>query len=255
MGAGRHRPLTLAADTRLARLAPECKVLATVLFVFAVVATPPVAFWAFAVYAATILALARAARLPARVLARRLVIEIPFLAFALLLPFIGHGAQVEVLGRALSVDGLWAAWNIVVKGTLGVAATAVLIGTTDTRDIPRGLERLRVPGVFVAIASFMIRYLEVIAGEMRAMRVARAARGYDPRWFWQTRAIAASAGTLFVRSYERGERVYLAMSARGYDGTMPPTSGAPRATAASWRLALLLPFGAALVAVLARVVG
>jgi cobalt/nickel transport system permease protein len=251
MGAGQHRPLTLARDTRLARLAPECKVLATVLFVFVVVATPREAFWAFGSYAVTILVLARAAQLPLTMLARRLVIELPFLAFALVLPIIGHGARVEVLGISLSVAGLWAAWNIVVKGTLGIAATSVLVATTDTRDILRGLERLHVPSAFVAIASFMLRYLEVIAGEMRAMRVARASRGYDPRWLWQARAVAASAGTLFVRSYERGERVYLAMAARGYDGTMPPTATATAASPASWAVALLLPAGATVIAVLA----
>jgi cobalt/nickel transport system permease protein len=251
MGAGQHRPLTLASDTAVARLAPECKVLATVLFVFVVVATPREAFWAFGLYAATIFVLARASHVPSSALARRLVLELPFLAFAIVLPFIGHGAHVQVLGMSLSVDGLWAAWNIVVKGTLGVAATALLVATTDTRDILRGLERLHVPRTFVAIASFMVRYLEVIAGEMRAMRVARASRGYDPRWLWQARAVATSAGTLFVRAYERGERVYLAMAARGYDGSMPPTSPAAVASPSSWAAALLLPVGAAVIAALA----
>ena len=81
--------------------------------------------------------------------------------------------------------------------------------------------RLRVPSVLTAIASFMIRYLEVVAAEMGRMRTAMTARGYDPRWLAQTRPIAASAGALFVRSYERGERVHSAMLARGFDGTMP----------------------------------
>jgi cobalt/nickel transport system permease protein len=38
---------------------------------------------------------------------------------------------------------------------------------------------------------------------------------------WQATAIASTAGTLFVRSYERGERVHLAMMSRGYAGSMP----------------------------------
>ena len=224
MGAGHHRPLTLDGESFLHRMAPECKVLATVLFVFVVVLTPREAFWAFAIYGAAIVALALAAQLPLVTLGRRLVLELPFLAFAFFLPFIGRGERVDVFGLSLSVDGLWGAWNILVKGTLGVAASSVLVATTDTRDILRGLERLHLPKVFVAIASFMLRYLEVIAGEMRAMRVARLSRGDDPRWIWQARGVAASAGTLFVRSYERGERVYLAMAARGYDGTMPATT-------------------------------
>jgi cobalt/nickel transport system permease protein len=250
MGAGHHRPLTVDGESFLHRMAPECKVLATVLFVFVVVLTPREAFWAFALYAAAIVALAFAAQLPLATLGRRLVIELPFLAFALFLPFIGRGERVDVFGLSLSVDGLWGAWNILVKGTIGVAASSVLVATTDTRDILRGMERLHVPKVFVAIASFMLRYLEVIAGEMRAMRVARLSRGHDPRWIWQARGVGASAGTLFIRSYERGERVYLAMAARGYGGTMPETAARTDATPA-WRVALLLPAGAALVAMTA----
>ena len=102
------------------------------LFVLAVVATPREAFWAFGVYAA--LVAARGRRSPDSRLAyvlRRLVIELPFLAFAFFLPFVGQGERVEVLGLSLSVSGLWAAWNIVVKGTLGVAASVVLASTTD----------------------------------------------------------------------------------------------------------------------------
>ncbi len=247
MGAGHHRPLTVEGESFLHRMAPECKVLATVLFVFVVVVTPREAFWAFAIYAATIVALAGAAHLPLASLGRRLVIELPFLAFAFFLPLIGRGERVDVFGLSLSVDGLWGAWNILVKGTLGVAASSVLVATTDTRDILRGLERLHLPKVFVAIASFMLRYLEVIAGEMRATRVARVSRGDDPRWIWQARGVAASAGTLFIRSYERGERVYLAMAARGYDGTMPVTTTGVGSNAA-WGLAMLLPAGAAVVA-------
>ena len=63
-----------------------------------------------------------------------------------------------------------------------------------------GLERLRVPRVLVAISGFMVRYADVVTGEMRRMRVARSPAGYDGRWIWQARAVAASAGALFVRS-------------------------------------------------------
>ena len=161
---------------------------------------------------------------------KRLVIELPFLAFALFLPIVGRGEQVEVLGLSLSVSGLWAAWNIVVKGTLGVAASIVLASTTTVSELLRGLDRLRLPRVLTGIMSFMIRYGDVIADEMHRMRVARIARGHDPRWIWQVRAVASSAGALFIRSFERGERVHVAMLARGYDGVLPVVddeTGAP----------------------------
>ena len=86
----------------------------------------------------------------------------------------------------------------------------------------RGLEAMRVPRLFVLIAAFMYRYLFVIADEAGRMRAALAARGYRPRHVLQAgRARAAWPTAMFLRTYARGERVYLAMLARGYRGTMP----------------------------------
>lgn len=247
---GSHDQLYLAGTSPLHRLAPECKVAATVLFVFTIVATPREAVWAFACLALILVGLARVGQVPLGFIGRRLVIEVPFLAFAALMPIVGQGERVEVLGFSLSVAGLWAAWNIVVKATLGVAATIVMAATTPIPDLLRGLERLRVPRVFVGICAFMIRYGDVITAEMQRMRVARASRGYDARWLWHARAVAASAGTLFIRSYERGERVYLAMASRGYSGALPVLSDDTGDTR-QWAAALALPITGALIAAVA----
>ncbi|HYH26183.1 MAG TPA: energy-coupling factor transporter transmembrane component T, partial [Blastococcus sp.] len=145
-----------------------------------------------------------------------------------------------------SRPGLWGAWNVLAKATLGVLASVTLAATTTVPDLLRGLERLRAPRVVTGIALFMVRYLGLVTDEARRMHVARQSRGYDPRWLWQARGVAASAGTLFVRSYERGERVHLAMVSRGYTGSLP---GAPTAAVdpRAWALALSLPLAAAAV--------
>ena len=247
MGTGHAQPLYLPGTSPLHRARPQCKIAATLLFVLAVVATPREAFWAFGVYALGLVGLAGVGRVPLGLLARRLVIELPFLLFAVFLPVVGQGERVEVLGVSLAVGGLWAAWNIVVKGTLGVAASTILAATTPVAELLGGLDRLRLPKALTTIAGFMVRYADVIADEVRRMRIARISRGHDPRWIWQARAVAASAGTLFIRSYERGERVYLAMVSRGYAGSMPDLRELA-ATRAQWLAALCLPAAAALVA-------
>jgi cobalt/nickel transport system permease protein len=81
------------------------------------------------------------------------------------------------------------------------------------------------------------------------MRIARESRGAGSGRIGQARAVATSAGALFVRSYERGERVYLAMASRGYVGSMPVRQA--QATMWSWLVCLLWPMGAAVVAGLA----
>jgi cobalt/nickel transport system permease protein len=225
------------------------KIAATFLFVLAVVATPREAFWAFGCYAAGLLVIALVAHVPPGLLARRLAIETPFVLFAVLMPFVAQGPRVEVLGLSLAVEGLWGAWNILVKATLGLMATLLLTATTPMTGILAGLDRLRVPRAFTAIAGFMIRYADVVAGDMRRMRIARVSRGHDPRWLWQARAVASSAGALFIRSYERGERVHAAMLARGYDGSLPRMGEV--VTARQWRTGLAVPALAALVCVTA----
>jgi cobalt/nickel transport system permease protein len=250
---GGAHALYVKGEGPIYRVRPECKLLAQILFVFAVVATPREAFWAFGLYALILIGLAGAAGLSFGFVARRMVIETPFLVFALLMPFFGHGEQVTVLGIPMYVSGLWAAWNILIKGTLGVFATIVVSATTPMADLLRGLERLHLPKTFTSIMGFMIRYLDVIAGEAQRMKVARESRGYDPRWIWQARAFAASAGALFIRSYERGERVHLAMLSRGYTGALP-TFEEGAASRPMWAAALAFPAVATVIAIAAWVV-
>lgn len=235
------------APSPLHRLPPECKLAAALLFVLAVVATPREAFWAFGLYGALVVGLSRAARLRFGALLRRLTIELPFLAFAFLMPFFGTGEQVELFGVSLFTEGLWAGWNIVAKGTIGLGVSIVLAATTQVPEILVGMERLRVPTVFTAIGGFMVRYLDVVAADLHRMRVARESRCYDPRWIWQAKAVATGAASLFIRSYERGERVFLAMLSRGYDGTMPAIS-TPTAVPGQWLACLALPVLGAAVA-------
>lgn len=253
MSGGHAHALFVHGDGPLYRMRPECKILAQVWFIFAVVATPREAIWAFVLYALILVGVATLAGLSVGFVTKRLAIELPFVAFALFLPLIGGSPKVNVLGLSLSQAGLWAAWNILIKGSLGVAASIIVAATTPVADFLRGLERLHLPRVFTAITGFMVRYSDVIAQEARRMKVARESRGYDPRWIWQARAFAASSGALFIRSYERGERVYLAMLSRGYDGTLPEFDHQD-ATRAMWLQALAVPVAATLIAALAWVV-
>jgi cobalt/nickel transport system permease protein len=251
MGTGHAHALYRPGMTAVHRLAPEIKITAAVVSTLAVVLTPRAAFGAFAIYAALIAVVAALARVSPGWLARRALIEAPFVVFALILPVAGAGSRVDVLGFALSVDGLYAGWNILVKGTLGVLISLLLAATTTPRDLIVGLDRLRCPQLLVQIATFMLRYLQVLGDEARRMRIARLSRGYEPRFLWQARSLAAGVGALFLRAYERGERVYLAMLSRGYTGRLPELGAAGTATVAQWITGLAVPALAAAVAVTA----
>ena len=243
MGAGHAHPLHLPGTSPVHLLPAEVKIVAAFLGVGCVVATPREAFAVFGGYLLLLAAVWTVARIPAGWILRRSVIEAPFVVLAVLLPVTGGAPHVEWLGLTLSEPGLLGAWNILVKGTLGVLTSLTLAATTPLRDLLLGLQRLHAPALVVTIATLMLRYVDVIVGEARRMRLARISRGHDPRFLWQAGATARGVGSLFVRSYERGERVHLAMLSRGWTGQMPRLSDA-RTTRRQW-LAGLSPVAVA----------
>jgi cobalt/nickel transport system permease protein len=122
---------------------------------------------------------------------------------------------------SLSEEGVATFALVTAKASIGAVGAVLLGATTSVPDILHGLERLRVPRLLTVIAAFMYRYVFVIADELRRMRLALTARAYRPRHAAQVAALGRMVTALFLRSYERGERVYLAMLARGYGGAMP----------------------------------
>jgi cobalt/nickel transport system permease protein len=217
-GGGLHAVEAVAlGHSPIHRLDARAKILALIGFVVVAVTTPPGAWRAFAAYGAVLAVLAAVAKLPPGYVLRRLVVEVPFLIAALVL--------VWVRGPA---DGLALAARV----TTALLAAVVLSSTTPFPALLQGFERLRVPRLLLVIAAFMWRYLHVVGDEVDRMRVAREARGYRPRTLRQARLpLGGTVAALFIRSLERGERVHLAMTSRGYTGGMPTTVTAPRVLA------------------------
>ena len=150
----------------------QVKVAAALGFVLAVVAVPREVLWPHAGHAALLAAAVVAAGVPWRRLLGGLALEVPFVAFALMLPFVATGPRVEVAGVSVSRAGLWGAAAILAKATLGTLTAVTLASVTRPADLLAGLRRLRLPAQLVEIAGFMLRYLEVVADEWRRMGVA-----------------------------------------------------------------------------------
>ena len=257
MSGAAHQPgaeLLIPADTPVHRMPPAPKVVATVVFVLAVAFTPARTYWPFLWYGTLLTVAIVLAQLPVATLAKRMMVEIPFLLFVLLLPFVGGSPKVDVLGVGLSQVGLYAAATIALKASFGLLATGVLAATTTLPDVISGLEQLRLPRILTTVASFMVRYTEVLLDELNRLRTARACRCGNPRWLWQARDIAACLSALFIRSLERGERVHVAMLSRGFTGTMPAGLSPAPASRRSWAGASVLPTLAIAGSVAARLV-
>ena len=215
--------------------------------------TPITHLWSYLGYFALIISVILIARLPLLTVFRRSLIEIPFVLFALLMPFFGTGESYEVAGFTLYREGILAGTAIVAKGTLGVLGAITLSSSSTAREILRGLERLHLPALMVNIASFMLRYLNVVTDEMERMRIARASRGFEARGIRDWRVLSSVIATLFMRSYERGERVHLAMLSRGFTGVIPRTPEAPTSRTMLGQ-ALALPLIALLISLVGRII-
>lgn len=248
MGAGHGHRLHYHGHSGLHRMPAQCKIIALFLFVLGVVATPAEHYWAYGVDAIALAAAIAWSRVPVGYLAKRMVVETPFVVFAVLLPFIATGERTQFLGLSVSETGLHDAGALLCKATLGVVAGLLLAATTEPRDLIAGLEG-KLPAQLIEIMAMMVRYLDVTSDQLRRMRIARESRGFAPRDPRQWPVIAHGAGALFVRSYERGERVHLAMLSRGYTGNLPGLRHTVTRPA-DWAVALLLPAVSATAALL-----
>ena len=215
----------VAGDTAspVHRLDPRAKLLGFVWITLVGVSTPASAWPVWLGCAAILVALGSLAGVPVGVVARRASVVLPLVLFvAVLLPFARDGgATLRVGPLVLSEAGLTMFAEASAKATIGTLSAVLLGATTAFPDLLRALEALRVPRLLVLIAAFGYRYLWVLVDDLRRLRAALAARAYRPRHALRVAPLGRAASALFLRSYERGERVYLAMLARGYSGSVP----------------------------------
>jgi len=202
-------------------------VLLTLFFIITVSLIPSGAWLAFACCLLFVLAGTLAAKLDPAFTLRRSYVVLPFALAALTIPFITPGTVVYViplLGWTITGPGIIRFVSILLRMWLAMQGVILLMATTRFSDLLWGLRSLRLPSQLVGTIGFMYRYLFVLADEAlrmiraRAARSPRCAHAPRPALSWQGRVTGSMVGSLFLRSLERSERVFAAMSSRGYDG-------------------------------------
>jgi cobalt/nickel transport system permease protein len=200
-------------DAPLQRLDARVKLLATLLYVVAVVATP-VGWWrALAAEGLLLAFLVGLSGVPPRELAVR------WLGFLVLFGFLT--VMVAPARPERAEYGLAAvALAILAKDSLAFLATLLLVQVTPFRSVLVAMRRLGVPALLVSTLQFMYRYLFVLTEELDRMVQARRARTFRRSGRLDWGLLTGLIGVLFLRAYERGEHVHAAMLARGWDGTV-----------------------------------
>ncbi|MCI0477616.1 MAG: cobalt ECF transporter T component CbiQ, partial [Anaerolineales bacterium] len=215
-------------ESFLHRLDPRVKTLATMLFIVSNALLPDGAWIAFGGAWAFLLFSNMFSNLGVLYTLKRSLIALPFALIAVTVLFSIPGDPIYHLpftSLAVTDAGLLRFVSILIRSWLSVQMAILLVSVTRFPDLIHALEHLRVPAVLTAIIAFLYRYLFVLADEVYRLIRAREARsaalpghasGGSLRW--RARIAGHMAGQLFLRSYERSDRIYNAMIARGYAG-------------------------------------
>ncbi|OGO59276.1 MAG: cobalt ECF transporter T component CbiQ [Chloroflexi bacterium RBG_19FT_COMBO_47_15] len=211
-------------DSFIHRLDPRTKLITSLALIAAVVLTPASNWRIFVFYFCVVAVLLMISKLPPLYVLKRSVVIFPFVfLIAVFIPFFKEG---EIAGSyniwlweiSVTYSGLLILANVMVKAWLCILALILLSSTTKIADLLKGLRQLGIPLVMILILSFMYRYIFVLADEVMRMQQARDSRNFGGKRLHQLKTIGSMVGTLFIRSYERGERIYAAMLSRGFDG-------------------------------------
>lgn len=237
----RYRP----GSSPLHTFDPRIKLVVTLATIAGIVLTPETAWPAYPLLWALVASVGAVGQISPRRLARDGLIALPFaLAAATLIVTTPGHVFADVLGITLTTEGLARFIAIVLKSWLTVQAAVVLAATTSLPDLLTALTALRVPATLVAITAFTYRYLFTLRDEAERLLCARAARSAgapDQRagggLLWRARVAGGMVGSLFLRSYERSERIHAAMVSRGYSGRfLAPDPPPLRRDAVLWGL-------------------
>nr|WP_319516689.1 cobalt ECF transporter T component CbiQ [uncultured Cohaesibacter sp.] len=161
------------------------------------------------------------ARLPLGASIKRVLTVDSFIIFLLvMLPFTTPGREVfSVLGFPASYEGIMQAVVILLRANAIVMMSLALLATIDAVTFGHALAKLKVPEKLVYLLLFTVRYIEVLHAEYLRLRTAMRCRVFQPKNNMHTyKSVGYLVGMLLIRSFERSERILMAMKCRGFNG-------------------------------------
>ncbi|HRT11696.1 MAG TPA: cobalt ECF transporter T component CbiQ [Methanoculleus sp.] len=214
----------LARGNELRETAPWLKLFLGVASILLCVSSPgPIA--PLLVAASMSAAILLLAKIPARFYARLLLIPVSFavMSIVVILFITGSGTVIiEFPGLPLAVttDGANLAILVLARVFGGMCSLYFIALTTPMTEVFDLLHRLRVPTVLIDLAMLTYRFIFILideAGEIYRSQVMRLGYG---RFRESVNSLGMLAGALFIRTWESGEALVMAMDARCYDGVL-----------------------------------
>ncbi len=218
-------------DSRIHRLDARVKIAGFFALILGIVAFPytPAVYSVAIAFFIVFLVLWVFSGLPPRVYARRLVMILPFGIFLIAFQIFFenrfytefHPIVTFPFGIHIYAESVQFATILLVKFLVCISFIILLSSTTRVQDLLEGAGRLGLPAEFTLILGMMVRYLFVFGYMYRKVNHALQTRCFDPLnrhlpYRYRLQVLGNAIGTMFIRSYEQGERTYTSMLCRGY---------------------------------------
>ena len=218
-------------DSFVHQLDARVKIVGMFTLIIAMVAIPytPSVFITGALFFAFLSALWVLTGLPWLIYAKRLLMVLPFGLFIILFQIfftnrfypVFHIIANLPFGIHIYAESVEFAIILLVKFVVCVSAIILLSSTTKLHDMLEGAGRMGLPPEFALTFGMMIRYLFVFGYIYRKINESLVTRCFDPfnpalSYRYRMKQIGYTVGTIFIRSYEQGERIYTSMLCRGY---------------------------------------
>lgn len=213
-------------NSLLESLDPRVKIISFLAVILCMVLTPITHLKDFGLYFLLILAISFLTRITPGRIVKRMCILIPFVLFiAIFVSFVkgGHvywSLKIGYWKLDVTYEGVRTFLNIIIKSGLSVLLLVVVSSTTTFPDFLHGLDLLRMPRLLVMLISFMCRYIFVLLDEARQLVRVRPLRYLGSRYTEQFLVPGYMIGMLFIRTFERAERIRSAMILHGFSGEM-----------------------------------
>jgi cobalt/nickel transport system permease protein len=216
----RYMDTMASGDSPLHRLDPRAKLITTLLFIVAVVSFDKYTLLAFVPFFIYPIVMISAGGLPAGYFLKKVIQVSPFaILVAIFNPLIDREIILHL--GSIGISGGWISFlSILLRFFLTVTAALILISLTGFNTVCEALNRLGVPRPFVVQLLFFYRYIFVLVDEAERMERARSLRSFNSR-SRPFRVFISIIGHLLLRSFDRAERIYLAMRCRGFVGHIP----------------------------------
>jgi len=204
-------------NSTIHRLDARAKVLVTVVFILCVVSYNRyelAALFPFFIFPVVMISLAG---LPTAFILRKIILLCPFvLAVGIFNPVFDREILLQL--GPLGISGGWISFaSILARSVLTVGAAFILVGVTGFTAVCQALERLGMPQVFAVQLLFLYRYIFVLTEESGRASRARELRSCGKKG-QGIRSFGSLTGHLLLRTWQRAERIHMAMLARGFTG-------------------------------------